>query len=386
MFADTILGMGRTSIFESAIDDEIASISIDTVDECAGDPFEFLTAAYYESDMNMMKINQAIMVCEYAYLKENGSEMVYESNVVTSMFHNIGEGIKKAWRKICEFFKSIFSWLENAIRSDKKFVEKYEKKIKDIKGTVDIGKFKGYSYNKTTKLGGDNANIATNAKAMFTNIETAAKNAKELKVDGSAITADTKTEDFLDELRGKLVNESKCEKSDFAKKVSELFRGEEVTTTKYSSSDLTPMLEVVKTAKKTKADLKAVYTETKGTVDTLLKTVKALEKKSAIDEDKKRKESDTAKAYHVAGTIINSCTNMLTMINNKAGKALTAHNRQCKAVITKAVNKYNADNKKDDDDDDSSTTASSSSSDTDNSEPKIESAYFVGQVFESFLG
>ena len=221
---------------------------------------------------------------------------------------------------------------------------------------------------------------------MFKEIQTAASDAKGLKADGSSITADTKTEDFLDGLRGKLVDESKCEKSDFAKKVSELFRGEEVTTTKYSSTELTSMLEVVKTAKKTKADLKAVYTETKGTVDTLLKTVKALENKSAVDEDKKRKESDSAKAYHVAGTIINSCTNMLTMINNKAGKALTAHNRQCKAVITKAVNKYNADKKDDDDSSSSSSTTSSASSNTDNSEPKIESAYFVGQVFESFLG
>ena len=377
MFADTILGMGRTSIFESTIDDEIASISIDTVDECAGDPFEFLTAAYYESDMNMLKINQAIMCCEYAYLKENGSEMVYESNVVTSMFKSIGDGIKKAWHKICEFFKGIFSWLENAIRSDKKFVEKYEKKIKDIKGTVDIGSFKGYTYSKSTKLSANDSSIAANAKAMFAEIKSAAQNARDLKADGSAITSDTKVEDFLDKLRGKVIDENKCEKSDFAKKLSELFRGEESTNSKYSASELLPMLEIVKSAKQTKANLKSVYTETKGTVDTLLKTVKVLEKESAIADGKKAKESDSAKAYHVAGTIINSCTNMLTMINNKAGKALTAHNRQCKAIITKAVNKYSSSKKDDDDDDDKSSTLAL---------PGPTSESFVDSVFESFLG
>lgn len=371
MFADTILGMGRTSIFESAIDDEIASISIDTVDECAGDPFEFLTAAYYESDMNMMKINQAIMCCEYAYLKGNGSEMIYESNVVTSMFKKIGDGIKKAWHKICEFFKSIFNWLDSAIRSDKKFVEKYEKKIKDIKGSVDIGKFKGYTYSKSTQLSANETSIASNAKAMFGEIEKAAQDARNLKADGSAITSDTKVEDFLDKLRGKLIDENKCEKSDFAKKLSELFRGEESTNTKYSASNLNEMIEVVRSAKYTKANLKSVYTETKGTIDTLLKTVKSLEKEAAIKDDKKAKESDSAKAYHVAGTIINSCTNMITMVNNKAAKALTAHNRQCKAIITKAVSKYNPD----DNDDKSSSPAL----------PGPTSESFVDSVFESFL-
>ena len=369
MFADTILGMGRTSIFESAIDDEIASISIDTVEECAGDPFEFLTAAYYESDMNMMKINQAIMVCEYAYLKENGTEMVYESNVVTSMFRNIGEGIKKAWRKICEFFKSIFSWLENAIRSDKKFVEKYEKKIKDITGSVNIGDFKGYSYSTSASKYSDNPAVADVASKMMGDIKGTAISVKDLA--NGEITKDTNAEEYVAGIREKALGE-KCDKSDFPKKLTELFRGAELNQKEFSKSDLESYLEVVKNAKSTKAGLKATYSAAKGAVDGLLKAVKALEKKAAADDGKKASESDNAKAYHVAGTIINSCTNMLTMINNKAGKALTAHNRQCKAIVTKAVNKFNSNSDKKDDES--------------GVEVQHNSASLVDQVFESFLG
>ena len=95
MFADTILGMGRESVFESAVDPEIEAISVDTVEECVGDPFEFAAGVVYEAQMDMMKINQAIMCCEYAYLKETGEEMVYEANVFT----NLWAGIKKTAKK-----------------------------------------------------------------------------------------------------------------------------------------------------------------------------------------------------------------------------------------------------------------------------------------------
>lgn len=369
MFADTILGMGRTSVFESAIDDEIEAISIDTVEECAGDPFEFLTGAYYESEMNMTKINQAIMVCEYAYLKENGSEMVYESNVITSMFEGIGNGIKKAWRKICEFFKSIFNWLENAIRSDKKFVEKYEKKIKDITGSVNIGDFKGYSYSTSASKYSDNPAIADVASKMMGDIKATAINVKGL--DNGKINKDTKAEEYVDSIRENILGE-KCDKSDFPKKLAEIFRGSELSQKEFSKSELESYLEVVKNAKSTKAGLKATYSAAKGCVDGLLKAVKALEKKAAADDGEKASKSDNAKAYHVAGTIINSCTNMLTMVNNKAGKALTAHNRQCKAIVAKAVNKFNPDLDNNAKKDDKKATSESSS--------------FVDQVFESFLG
>ena len=124
MFADTILGMGRESVFESAVDPEIEAISVDTVEECVGDPFEFAAGVVYEAQMDMMKINQAIMCCEYAYLKETGEEMVYEANVFTNLWAGIKKTAKKVWAKICQFFKKIFRWLDNAVTSDKQWVKK----------------------------------------------------------------------------------------------------------------------------------------------------------------------------------------------------------------------------------------------------------------------
>ena len=361
MFADTILGMGRTSVFESAVDPEIEAVTPDTVEECAGDPFEFLTAAYYESQLDMVNINQAIMVCEYAYLKENGQEMVYEANVVTSMFKKIGEKIKAAWKKICQFFKSIFTWLDGVVRNDKKFVEKYESKIKDI-DSVDIGSFNGYTYaDKSTSFDVKGNSIIAAASAMFTKIS---NKAKALKNDKD-ITKDTKVEDVLDAFRGSLLGESSIKSDALAEKLTKKFRGDEVSASTFNNAQLSNMLEIIKNTKATKAHLNTIYKECKGAVDAMLSFAKASEQEANAVAGKK--DSDDAKNWHVKATILNSLTGITTMVNNKACKAITAHNRQCRGIIGKAVVKAEKDKK------DSKEKTSAG-----------ESASMIDQIFESF--
>ena len=361
MFADTILGIGRTSIFESAVDSEIESITPDTVEECAGDPFEFLTAAYYESQLDMVTINQAIMVCEYAYLKENGQEMVYEANVVTKMFSTVGEKIKEAWKKICQFFKSIYDWLDGVIRNDKKFVEKYESKIADIK-SVDIGKINGYTYTTSgSSVSDDGSSVSDAAKKMLENLKSNA-----LEQNTVLGANDVNTEELLNSIRGNLVGEASVSASDIGDKLTKYFRGKDLSSSTFSGSELKAMLKVISDTKTTKANLKVIYTDCKSTIDALLKTAKQSEK-AAAKTSENGKDDVTAKGWHVVATILNSLTGLTTMVNNKACKALTAHNRQCRAIITKAVSK-SAEAKKD-------------------SEKKTstgESASMIDSVFESF--
>lgn len=357
MFADTILGMGRTSIFESAIDDEIEAVTPDTVDECAGDPFEFLTGAYYESELNMMNINQAVMVCEYTYLKENGTEMIYEANVITSMFSKIGSKIKQAWQKICEFFKSIFSWLESTVRNDKKFVDKYKDKIKKI-SSVTISEFKGYTY------GGSGDAVSKKADKMYSAVKTQVNGSEILEISNKDNIADA-----MDEFRGKLVGGSgKVEAGKLAEELGKAFRGDEWKVTTLSQSQLSDMLDTISSTKVTKAHLNKLYTECKGTVDSLLKTAKAAEKEAAAGstaaDDQKAK---LAKSWHNRASVLNSMTSIVTMVNNKAVKAVTAQNRQCCALVKKAV-------------------AKAGKSTDDEKKATGESASFVDQVFESFLG
>lgn len=356
MFADTILGMGRTSIFESAIDDEIEAITPDTVDECAGDPFEFLTGAYYESELNMMNINQAIMVCEYTYLKENGAEMVYEANVITSMFSKIGSKIKQTWQKICEFFKSIFNWLESTVRNDKKFVDKYTDKIESI-SSVTISEFKGYTY------GGSGDAVSKKAEKMYNTIKTQVSGTEIMEISNKDNIAAA-----MDEFRGKLVGGSaKVEAGKLAEELGNVFRGDEWKVTTLSNSQLSDMLDTISSTKVTKAHLNTLYTKCKGTVDSLLKSAKAAEKE-ATTTTKDGENSARAKAFHNEASVLNSMTSIVTMVNNKAVKAVTAQNRQCRALVAKAV------------------TKAGKSDNEDKKKATSESASFVDHVFKSFLG
>lgn len=91
------------------------------------DPFEFITAAIYENQLNFERIEKALMLDEYYYLLENSKEMVYESNIITSFFGKILQAIKSIWEKIKEFFKSIFSKEKQVTEANKKAAEKVKK-------------------------------------------------------------------------------------------------------------------------------------------------------------------------------------------------------------------------------------------------------------------
>lgn len=82
-----------------------------TVDEAnviSGDPFDFITEAMYQNVINANNISMAILADNYKYLRENGCEMVYESeeqkekkeNVIIAFFKKIKE-------KIVKFFETI---------------------------------------------------------------------------------------------------------------------------------------------------------------------------------------------------------------------------------------------------------------------------------------
>lgn len=367
MFADTILGMGRTSVLESAVDPEIEEITPDTVEECAGDPFEFLTGAYYESEMNMTHINQAVMVCEYTYLKETGNEMIFEANVVTNMFKNIGEGIKRAWKKICEFFKSIFSWLDDKIRNDQAFVTKYESTIKLI-NSVEIGDFSGYTFNpkNKTKMSMEDG-ISAVAAGQFKILETSASS---LGGGRSGASADTNVEEKMNAIRGSLVGESSVSASELNDKLATCYRGEKLSQSTFSGKELKDMLAVISSTKVTKDALNVVYSSCKRYIDSLLKSAKECEKK--VKKAENPGTGDSAKDWHTRATILNSLTSLSTIVNNKACKALTAHNRQCRAILAKAVSVYN---KKD----------AERKANKAKKTPTPESASFVDSVFESFV-
>lgn len=119
--------------YSNSIDPEIDAISVDTVSECAGDPFDYLLHSMYEGMLESKAIEQNMMFDEYKYLYEHGTvieesgDSVWES--IKNAFTKVKEWIIKQWHKVCEFFKKIFSFFARKTMSTKKFIEKYESKV-----------------------------------------------------------------------------------------------------------------------------------------------------------------------------------------------------------------------------------------------------------------
>ena len=358
MFADTILGMGRESVFESAVDPEIEAISVDTVEECVGDPFEFAAGVVYEAQMDMMKINQAIMCCEYAYLKETGEEMVYEANVFTNLWAGIKKTAKKVWAKICQFFKKIFRWLDNAVTSDKQWVKKYEEKLKNMKGSSVTIDYEGYEY--FGKIGGE---TSPKFDEIFKPMIDGAQECADLdgdweidldknKVSGNKKASEKAVTKKLNEIRAKVVGETWNGKDsnvdDFAEKVKKYLRGDKKTYSTISKDKLGTYIGIVRDAKITRRGLDAAYAYAKNTIDSIVKAANAAEKN--INEILKRNDTSSnknaSKSAHEIATGLNTITSMCASVNSQCVNALTAQNRQCKAIVSAALGKVQDKDKK----------------------------------------
>lgn len=348
MFADTILGIGRTSIFESAVDSEIEAISIDTVEECAGDPFEFATGIYYEAQMDMMKVNQAIMVCEYAYLKETGEELVCEANILNNLWDSVKKTAKKVWAKICQFFKKIFRWLSNTVQTDAQWVKAQDEKIKDMSGSSVTIDLEVYDY--FANIGG----LKPNFDKPFSNIIVAAsKGGVYLFGDeDNSVKANSMSEKLskklLDECRGKIVDKSTVKAEDFDDEMNKYFRGDKQTKSSVSKNELKEMIDIVRDGKITKRSLDTAYSFCKNCVDSVMKAATNAEKDA--NELLKRKDNaanqKASKASHETVTFLNGCLALTTQVNSKLTSLLTSQNRQCKAVVSAALSKSKDSKKK----------------------------------------
>lgn len=352
MFADTILGIGRTSIFESAVDSEIEAISIDTVEECAGDPFEFATGIYYEAQMDMMKVNQAIMVCEYAYLKETGEELVCEANILKNLWDSVKKTAKKVWAKICQFFKKIFRWLSNTVQTDAQWVKAQDEKIKDMSDSSVTIDLEVYDY--FANIGGLKPDFST----PFSPIKDAANQGSThlfgvIIDDKTFVKANSMTEKLskklLDECRGKIVGKSTGVKAeDFDAEMNKYFRGDKQTKSSVSKNELKEMIDIVRDGNITKRSLDTAYALCKNCVDGVMKSATNAEKDA--NELLKRKDNaanqKASKASHETVTYLNGCLSLTTQVNSKLTSLLTSQNRQCKAVVSAALSKSKDSKKK----------------------------------------
>lgn len=120
------------------------------------DPFNFITEAVYENKLIEANINLCILSEEYSYLRANGGQeltLVQESNIIGTIFTAIKNAIKTAFKKICEFFKSIFSKQSEHVEKMEKKADSVDAKAKKA-GDIEILTAKGGKSTATGKTSG----------------------------------------------------------------------------------------------------------------------------------------------------------------------------------------------------------------------------------------
>ena len=267
-----MLGLGRTAftaVNEGAyILPEVEEITLESVEDIDGDPFEFMVSAVYENELNFERIEKAMILDEYAYLLENGQEMVFEAGKLKGYFEKARTAILNVLKNITKFFKAVFAKLTDVVRNNEKWSKKYqtvlsEKKLYGV--TVNLEK-------EVTSYESDSV-ITEKAKKYIDTAESCA-----LKTQNN-IDAE-KTFNILTDITGeKDESFDKLYQRKFTKKVKSI---------SVTESDMKE-LENSKAAVK---DFKQIYEYTRAGINGILKQLKVLEKTA----DKKEDTSDVARA------------------------------------------------------------------------------------------
>ena len=154
---DDVLGLGRTAAFNEAVEPELENDdfdSIESLDESV-DSMDFMIESIFTNEMNMERIDRAIMCEEYTYLRENGEEMVYEAGKIETIISKAKATVLRLWNQIQKFLKT---QADNIVKkADKDFLKKYENKAKGktgyVKGASSLLKIEETEKAATTVIG-----------------------------------------------------------------------------------------------------------------------------------------------------------------------------------------------------------------------------------------
>lgn len=319
---DDVLGFGRSSVMESmtgGFEPEVEETTLESVsalDESV-DPMDFILQVAYENEMNMKNLDMAIMAEEYMFLRESGQEMVYEGSAITSIIDKFKAGVKWLWENIQKFFKSVMKKIDDALKLDQRFLDKYKKK----------------AAGKTAMIAGNKAlmdidSAKTQAELLMNKIADKSREVfDELEKNDNAISYDT-IDDIMKDLGIGENYFSNAIKGVAPKKEQQ----------KFSADDAITQFEK---SKKVKDGIKKIYSDNKKVINEHIKAAKKMESAA-----KKHKivPTETSKAIHSTVKVLNKLGSTLTLTNKTYVKIINLARAQCKAIIVAAAAKATSEN------------------------------------------
>ena len=133
---DDVLGLGRTAAIDEAVEPELENDDFDSIESLDEDvdSMDFMMESIFTNEMNMERIDRAIMCEEYTYLRENGEEMVYEAGKIETIISKAKATVLRLWGQIQKFLKTQADKI--VTKMDTAFLKKYEDKAKGKTGYV----------------------------------------------------------------------------------------------------------------------------------------------------------------------------------------------------------------------------------------------------------
>lgn len=322
---DDVLGLGRSSVTESMMEDtlepEIAGMTLEGAADIDDDPMDYMLRVAYENEMNMMNLDAAIVAEEYIYLRENGQEMVTEAGKLDSIIGKAKQMLTGLWAKIQAFFKSVMKKVDDALKLDQRFLDKYESKAAGNKATVkgDISLLKVGS-------------IASDGVAMMKKIGETAQAEFIVATDNDNPNNSDKDE-FMNMLRKYLGGANVESPKEIMKAIVKGYKGEKDSTI---TVDANSAIANFKASKKAKEYLKNAYDQNKKNINNWMKGLKKLETAT-----KKYKVIPTtvSKSVHKSVKNLSKAGSVLTLVNRTFVKAINMSRSFCKAVIIQAAAK-----------------------------------------------
>ena len=307
---DDVLGLGRTDYVNESVEPELANDdfdSVETLDESV-DPMEYMLTAVFENEMNMVNIDNAIMCEEYSYLKEHGTEMIYEAVSISAIIEKAKKAVMSLWKKIQSFLKKAQDKLTS--KMDTAFLRKYESKAKGKKATVN-------GFDVLFNIDAWKAD----AKKIFEQLQDAAN-----KVYRDA-TADKPVFPNVDEFMKKY----KDEKGNAKELFGDIKKAREMTT--FSADEA---IDVFKSIGDAKSEIKTAYEESKKNINLQLKALKKME---SVAKKAKVLPTEASGKVHQAVKVVNKLGSALAFANRMYIRTISMAKSQAKAVIIAAAAK-----------------------------------------------
>lgn len=336
MFSEAILG--SSFLAESAMDTvelcpEVADITLENATDIGNiDVMDFALQSMYEFKMNMAMVDTIAVCEEYAYLKENGVEMVAETaaETIKAWFKRAKDAIITFGKRIAAFFKKILDTIDERVRGDSSWLKSHKEAINKLPSSVTLTKgIKGVKFDELYILNnyakvyaciGDRAKSCQTYDAAKANIAsmntTTSEKANAITIGGVAAAAGLeKGITTIAQFKTALSNDVKDKKTIFS--------------TVSNVSDMVAELEKSITERKA---IKKCFEDNKKAINVALDVVKFLEKNCDKDKDPKTFEGAKVKV-----SMLQTCLSLLTATNRVVTQAFESRRSQYRKLINAAI-------------------------------------------------